>query len=57
VEAGSPQGWYEWVGDQGKIIGISEFGRSAPYKEIYDHYGITAKNIVSTANKMLSNRK
>jgi transketolase len=53
VEAASPQGWCEWVGDQGKVIGISEFGTSAPYKEIYEHYGITVKNIVSTAKKMI----
>jgi transketolase len=53
VEAASPQGWCEWVGDQGKVIGISEFGSSAPYKEIYEHYGITVKNIVSTAKRMM----
>lgn len=53
VEAASPQGWCEWVGDQGKVIGISKFGSSAPYKEIYEHYGITVKNIVSTAKKLV----
>jgi transketolase len=53
VEAASPQGWCEWVGDQGKVIGISEFGSSAPYKEIYEHYGITVKNIVRTAKKLI----
>jgi transketolase len=53
VEAASPQGWCEWVGDYGKVIGISEFGSSAPYKEIYEHYGITVKNIVSTAKKLV----
>jgi transketolase len=53
VEAASPQGWCEWVGDEGKVIGISEFGTSAPYKEIYEHYGITVKNIVNTAKKMV----
>ncbi len=53
VEAASPQGWCEWVGDQGKVIGISKFGSSAPYKELYEHYGITVKNIVSTAKKMI----
>jgi transketolase len=30
LEAASPQGWCEWVGDQGKVIRISEFGSSAP---------------------------
>ena len=53
VEAASLQGWCEWVGDHGKVIGISEFGSSAPYKEIYEHYGITVKNIVRTAKKMV----
>jgi transketolase len=53
VEAGSPLGWCEWVGDQGKVIGISKFGSSAPYKEIFEHYGITVKNIVNTAKKLL----
>ena len=53
VEAASPQGWCEWVGDQGKVIGISKFGSSAPYKEIYEHYGITVNNIVLTAKKMV----
>ena len=53
VEAASPQGWCEWVGDQGKVIGITKFGTSAPYKEIYQHYGITVKNIVNTAKKLV----
>ncbi len=57
VEAASPQGWGEWVGDQGRVIGISKFGSSAPYKKIYEHYGITVKNIVSTAIKALSDKK
>jgi transketolase len=53
VEAASPQGWYEWVGDQGKIIGINRYGSSAPYQEIYLHFGITVDEIVNTAKKML----
>jgi transketolase len=53
VEAASPQGWCEWVGDAGKVIGISKFGTSAPYQEIYKHYGITVENIVTTAKGML----
>jgi transketolase len=53
VEAASPQGWCEWVGDSGKVIGIPNFGTSAPYKEIYQHYGITVKNIVGASIKMV----
>jgi transketolase len=53
VEAASPQGWCEWVGDNGKVIGISKFGTSAPYKEIYQYYGISVKEIVTTSKKMV----
>ena len=53
VEAASPQGWCEWVGDSGKVIGIPKFGTSAPYQEIYQHYGITVKDIVSASIKMV----
>ena len=55
VEAAAPQGWYEWVGDQGDVIGISQFGTSAPCEEIYEHYGITVKDIVNTVKTMVSN--
>jgi transketolase len=55
VEAASPQGWFEWVGDQGEVKGITTFGSSAPYKDIYQHYGLTVNNIVSTVKTMLSN--
>jgi transketolase len=51
VEAASPQGWSEWVGDEGKVIAIDNFGSSAPAKELFKQYGITVENIVSTAQK------
>jgi len=54
VEAASPQGWGEWVGDAGKVIGINHFGTSAPAKEIFKHYGFTSENIVNTVKKMLA---
>jgi len=53
VEAASPQGWQEWVGDEGKVIGISKFGTSAPYKDIYEHYGITVEKIVATVKEII----
>jgi len=52
IEAASPQGWSEWVGDEGKVIAIDRFGVSAPYQEIYTHFGITTENIVATVKKM-----
>ena len=46
VEAGSTFGWNKWVGSTGKCIGIDSFGESAPYEELYDHFGITTEKII-----------
>ncbi len=46
IEAGSTFGWAQWVGQEGKAIGIDTFGESAPYEELYDHFGITTEKIV-----------
>jgi transketolase len=54
IEAGSPMGWQEWIGDQGEIIGITTFGASAPYKEIYKQYGLTVENVVTKAKKSIA---
>lgn len=53
VEAGSTFGWDRWTGSEGRTMGIDRFGASAPYKEIYQHYGLTADAIVQTAKEML----
>jgi transketolase len=52
VEAGSPFGWREWVGDCGDIIGITRFGASAPAKEMFKNYGFTVENVVERAKKL-----
>ncbi len=46
VEAGSSFGWERYVGVEGKVIGIDTFGESAPYQELYEHFGITVEKIV-----------
>ncbi|HEY4644341.1 MAG TPA: transketolase C-terminal domain-containing protein, partial [Bacteroidota bacterium] len=53
VEAGSPLGWREWVGDAGDYIGVDKFGGSAPYKEIFKHYGLTVENVVTRAKNLV----
>lgn len=53
IEAGATQGWQEWVGEDGDILGISIFGSSAPAKELFKHYGFTAENIVRRVLKMI----
>jgi transketolase len=52
VEAAAPMGWRDWVGDAGDVIGIAKFGASAPYKELYKHYGLTVENVVERAKRL-----
>lgn len=52
VETGSSMGWHRWVGTQGATITIDHFGASAPYKEIFKHFGFTVENIVQQARKL-----
>ena len=52
VEAGSPFGWRDWVGDSGDVIGIAGFGASAPSQETFRQYGFTLENIVAKAKAL-----
>jgi len=45
VEAAVRQGWDEIIGADGEFIGMSSFGASAPYKELYRHFGITPEAV------------
>jgi transketolase len=49
IEAGSPQGWREFVGDSGDVLGITEFGASAPGNVVMEKYGFTVANVVKRA--------
>ena len=49
VEAAIRQGWDEIIGSDGAFIGMTSFGASAPYKELYRHFGITAENVAKAA--------
>jgi transketolase len=52
IEAGVPQGWERWVGSQGKILAIDHFGASAPYKTIYQAFGLSIENLVVAAEQL-----
>ncbi|MFC0580958.1 transketolase [Micrococcoides hystricis] len=54
VEAASPMGWREFVGDAGEIIGLDHFGASADYKRLYQEFGITTEAIVAAAKTSLA---
>lgn len=47
VEAGSTFGWHKWVGSEGLTVGLDQFGISAPYEQIYDHFNITPEKIAT----------
>jgi transketolase len=53
IEAASTDCWKKYVGNDGLTFGIDEFGKSAPYKEIYKHFGLTAINIANKSKKLL----
>ncbi len=46
IEAGSTFGWAKWVGRDGKVIGLHDFGASAPHTDLYEHFGLTAEAVV-----------
>jgi transketolase len=46
VEAGIRQGWDAIIGSTGTFVGMTGFGASAPYKDLYRHFGLTAGNVV-----------
>lgn len=49
VEAGIVDYWYKYVGLNGKIIGMTTFGESAPANELYEYFGITTEKVVEAA--------
>ena len=53
IEAASTDCWKKYVGDNGLTFGINTFGKSAPYKEIYKYFGLTAANIANKSKKLV----
>ena len=55
IEAGSSDCWKKYVGENGKNFGINEFGKSAPFKEIYKYFGLTKENIIKKSKNLIKN--
>jgi transketolase len=53
VEAAIRQGWDAVIGADGAFVGMTGFGASGPYKELYAHFGITAQAVAEAALKQL----
>ncbi len=53
IEAGVRFGWDRWIGADGGFVGMSSFGASAPYKNLYQHFGITAEAAADAVRKLV----
>ena len=49
IEAAIRQGWDAIIGSGALFVGMEGFGASAPYKELYAHFGITAEAVTQAA--------
>jgi transketolase len=55
-EAGVRQGWDRYLGFQGAFVGMSTFGASAPFEQLYEHFGLTPAAVVAAARQQLANQ-
>ncbi len=53
IEASSILGWEKYVGSDGASLGLKSFGKSAPYKSIYENFNLTSDSVVIIAKKIL----
>ena len=53
IETSHQDYWLKYVGLQGKVIGMSTFGESAPGNVLLEHFGFTTQNVVSTAQALI----
>ncbi|MDO4641129.1 MAG: transketolase [Neisseria sp.] len=54
VEAGVSDGWYKYVGTQGKVVGLDRFGESAPAELLFEEFGFTVPNVVAAVKAVLA---
>ena len=52
LEASHPMSWKKYIGNKGTTIGIEDFGKSAPYKDVYKHFKLTDDDVVNAALKL-----
>ena len=53
VEAGHTDFWYKYVGLDGRVVGMSSFGESAPAEALFQHFGMTADNVVAAVEDVI----
>ena len=53
VEAAHADYWYKYVGLQGRIVGMTTFGESAPAGQLFEMFGFTADNVAAQVTELL----
>jgi len=53
IEAGSTDSWKKYIVNKGLNFGIEDFGRSAPYKDIYDFFSLTVESIIKKTKSLI----
>ena len=53
IEAAAADFWYKYVGLDGRVIGMTTFGESAPASDLFPYFGFTVENIVAAAEEIL----
>ncbi len=53
IEAGSMKGWGKYLKKKDVTLGVENFGKSAPYKQVYNHFDLTSDKVVEFARKLL----
>ena len=54
IEAATTDYWKKYIGENGLSFGIDDFGKSAPYKKIYEYFNLTSNYITKKAKKMIN---
>jgi transketolase len=53
IEASKTDFWKKYTGSNGLNFGINDFGKSAPYKDIYDYFGLNVESITKGIKKRI----
>ncbi|MGE6608284.1 transketolase [Halomonas sp. NPDC076908] len=53
IEAAHADYWYKYVGLEGRVIGMTTYGESAPAGDLFKHFGFTVENVVKQANELI----
>ena len=55
IEAGVKDSWYKYVGLEGKVLGMTTFGESAPAKDVFEYFGFTEEKLIELIDSFTAN--